>query len=43
MTRMTLRRAAIGLLTATGFAVAACPAAAGDEFWPRGDGVAPMG
>ncbi|WP_326641034.1 hypothetical protein OIE67_16080 [Nonomuraea fuscirosea] len=41
MTSMTLRWAAIGLLTAAGLALAVGPAAA-DEHWPRGGGVAPM-
>jgi hypothetical protein len=42
MTKMTLRWAAIGLLTAAGLALTAGPAAAGEEIWPRGGGIAPM-
>ncbi|YCK37853.1 hypothetical protein ACNF49_28505 [Actinomadura sp. ATCC 39365] len=41
MTKTTLRLAAIGLLTATGLALAAGPAAA-EDFYPGHGGIAPM-
>lgn len=34
MTRTTLELATIGLLTATGLALAAGPAAAKEDYWP---------
>ncbi|OUC90873.1 hypothetical protein [Streptosporangium minutum] len=37
------RRGVAGATVAAGLALASDPAAAGDEYWPRGGGVAPMG
>ncbi|GGS63112.1 hypothetical protein ACFFV7_00805 [Nonomuraea spiralis] len=43
MTKTMLKLAAIGLLTATGLALTAGPAAAKDDYYPGGGTVAPMG
>ncbi|MEU1725336.1 hypothetical protein [Nonomuraea sp. NPDC005692] len=42
MTKTTLRLAAIGLLTATGLALAAGPAVAKEDYYPGHGGIAPM-
>ncbi|MGW4412357.1 hypothetical protein ACWEJ6_50755 [Nonomuraea sp. NPDC004702] len=42
MTKTTLRLASIGLLAATGLALAAGPAAAKDDYYPGTGGIAPM-
>ncbi|MFI7111451.1 hypothetical protein ACIBK9_34420 [Nonomuraea sp. NPDC050227] len=42
MTRTTLRLTSIGLLAATGLALAAGPAAAKDDYYPGNGGIAPM-
>jgi hypothetical protein len=43
MRRIAIAAAVAAVTVAAGLALTAGPAAAGDEFWPRGGGVAPMG